>query len=273
MRRLIALGFVYCAASIANPQTPEGDGIATTPAPVLRPIQECVAELAEQPKFKALSQRLPLGAGDPTMEMLANEAKVKTPAERATVVEGFEWWRQCGLNSTERAKVVNEYPFLVPIAEKNIFVVEQIGVELARGHISYGDAAQQIHKARQNTIDESRAAVAQFNEQYRQAQQARAAQVAEQNREARAQALQSQALAQAQADADQRAQIAQQQLNLQRAALVQQSFAQQQANQRAWYEAQMRAIQQANRPLPGGGNTVHTTCTNYVPNQVNCTSN
>ncbi len=152
-------------------------------------------------------------------------------------------------------------------------MVEQIGVELARGHISYGDAAQQIQKARQTTIDESRAAVAQFNEQYRQAQQSRAAQVAEQNREARAQILESQALAQAQADADQRAQIAQQQLNFQRAVLVQQSFAQQQANQRAWYEAQMRAIQQANRHLPGGSATVHTTCTNYVPNQVNCTSN
>ena len=186
------------------------------------PLLACVADLAADPKFSDIADKLPLA--DPnhiTFKMLADES-LPTPKERTEIAEWFDEREDCW-NSTEALHRQQWPPELFQLAKEGGDSAREIGVKLYNRRISYGTANKQIQELRNSVTARTVPIIKQYQAEI--AQQRAAAQAkadddrksAEQSAELREQAEERRALQEQQYANAQAAQA--ESLRLQRAQL------------------------------------------------------
>jgi uncharacterized protein YeaO (DUF488 family) len=147
--------------------------VASTSRAETDPSIQCMLDLATKPEFAHISSKLPLGNfREISFAMLANDA-VPTVAERAEIAAWYAGRDGCG--KLGEAFRQSNYPAEVNVQLVSaITAVNEIGVDLYKAKITYGEANKRIAAAR----DELTTKVTEFVQQYKKelaAQQAQAA--------------------------------------------------------------------------------------------------
>ena len=109
------------------------------------PLLACIADLAADPKFSDIADKLPLA--DPnriTFKMLADQS-LPTPKERKEISEWFDEREDCW-NSSESLYRQQWPPELFQLAKEGGDSAREIGVKLYNRRITYGTANKQIQE-------------------------------------------------------------------------------------------------------------------------------
>jgi hypothetical protein len=184
----------------------------TTPLPSLAqalqdPSAQCTTDLAKKPDFAHVVDKLPLGGGrEITFAMLANDA-VPTVQERGEIGAFFTAWEECG-KLGESFRQAHYPPEVNNQLAVSLTAMKEIGVDLYKGRVSYGDANRRFATVRDGLVTK----VTEFVQQYKKDLEAQRAQTVALGAQAQDRALQAsiqerEAAAQEQAQRQQRMQM------------------------------------------------------------------
>jgi hypothetical protein len=175
---------------------------ATFAAQEVDPSAQCSIDLATKSEFSHLADKLPLGDGDaPTFAMLAND-NVPTAQEREEIAAWFagrEACKQVGASFRQ-----SHYPLEVNNQlDITLTAINEIGVELYKGRITYGEANRRITAQYQDLMVKATAIIQQYKKEI-EASRAEATQAQAQAQDRRLQAANQESHAAAQAEEQRR---------------------------------------------------------------------
>ena len=228
-----------------------GAALLTTALPsvaqtVQDPSAQCSKDLATQPQFSELRGKIPLAdSRDITFAMLANDA-LPTKPERDAIAAWFSGLEQCK-SVGESFRQANYPPEVNDQLIASITALNEIGVDLYKGRISFGEADKRIANVR----DQLTAKVTEIVQQYKKEIEAQRTQAAALKAQAENQRLQAATQAQQAASQDE-------ELRLRR-------------NQMIMNYLQANKVQIAPLPQPQYRSPVITNCSQNG-NQTNCFS-
>ena len=180
---------------------------ASFAVPEVDPSAQCSIDLATKPEFSHLADKLPLGDGNaPSFAMLANDA-VPTAQERNEIAAWFAGREACK-QVGESFRQSHYPPEINSQLDITLTAINEIGVELYKGKITYGEANKRIAAQYQDLMVKATAIIQQYKREI-EASRTEAAQAQAQDQDKKLQAAnqQSQAAAQAEEQRRQRLQM------------------------------------------------------------------
>lgn len=203
-RIVIALCTAFGAVSVPAQQASSGPGTASQ---LSDPYLICMRQLAEDPNVGVIAKKLPLAdMMHFSFEMLADESTA-TEEERRELTYWFDARQKC-YQDGEAFHQKNFPPEIIQLAREGYDAVTEIGIELYKKKITFGEANKRIEHLRDETINKMIPIFKQYQ-----------ADVAAEKAAAQERAERHQAYADAQAARDEQLRQQQEQLRQQRAAL------------------------------------------------------